>query len=107
MHHAYDLVFRFLMSLIFSSFTVSINNYSAFITTGLFSYYRIMIMFLNLNLSSPAFLKLQNKTPFSFLFFVTCNVHSNVRIATGYVDSIFKAQCGIIMTSLKLTTTSF
>ena len=41
------------------------------------------------------------------LLFVTCNVHSNVRMATGYVDSIFKAQCGDIMTSLELTTTSF
>ena len=28
-------------------------------------------------------------------------------MATGYVDSIFKAQCGVLMTSLKLTTTSF
>ena len=26
---------------------------------------------------------------------------------TGYFDSIFKAQCGILMTPLKLTTTSF
>ena len=42
-----------------------------------------------------------------FLLFVTCNVHSNVRMATGYVDSIFKAQCRVLMTSLKLTTTSF
>ena len=28
-------------------------------------------------------------------------------MATGYVNSIFKAQCGIPMTSLKLTSTSF
>ena len=37
------------------------------------------------------------------LIFVTYNVHSNVRMATGRVDSIFKAQCAILMTSLKLS----
>ena len=40
------------------------------------------------------------------LLFITCNVHSYVRMVTGYVDSIFKAQCGILMT-LKLALTSF
>ena len=65
-----------------------------------------MILFESEFFSSPAFLKLQNKTHFLFTL-VTCNVHSNVRMATGYVDSITKAQCGIFMTSLKLTTTSF
>ena len=60
-----------------------------------------------MKLSSLASLKLQSKTALSFLLFATCNVHSNVRMSTGYVDSIFKAQYGILMTSLKLTTTSF
>ena len=41
------------------------------------------------------------------LVFVTYNVNSNVGMATGCVDLIFKAQCAILMTSLKLTTTSF
>ena len=35
------------------------------------------------------------------------NVHSNVRMATDCVDSIFKAHCAILWTTLKLTTTSF
>ena len=38
---------------------------------------------------------------------VACNVHLNARMWTGYVDSIFKTQCRILMTSLKLTTMSF
>ena len=35
------------------------------------------------------------------------NVHSNVRMVTGCADSIFRAQCTILMTSLKLITTHF
>ena len=65
MHHSKDLVFTFILVLIFSSCTVSIYNYSALYygplhTTGLFSYYRIMIMF------ESESLKLQNKTTLSF-----------------------------------------
>ena len=47
------------------------------------------------------------KLNFIVLFlFVTCNVDSNFRMATCYIDSIFKAKCGVLMTSLKLTTMS-
>ena len=60
-----------------------------------------------MNLSSPASLKQQSKTALLFLVFVTYNVNSYVRMATCCVDSIFKAQWAILMTSLKLTTTSF
>ena len=48
-----------------------------------------------------------NLTYFVVLLFVTNNVNSNVRMAKGRVKSIFIAQCAILMTSLKLTTTSF
>ena len=55
----------------------------------------------------PSIFKTAKKNFIVFLLFVTCNVHSNDRMATGYVDFIFKAQSGVLMTSLKLTTTSF
>ena len=50
MHHSKDLVFTFIMLLIFSRSTVSINNYSTLymvhsIPLAFFSYYRIMIIF--------------------------------------------------------------
>ena len=50
MHHSKDLVFTFIMMLIFSRCTVSINNYSTLymvhsIPLAFFSYYRIMIIF--------------------------------------------------------------
>ena len=50
MHHSKDLVFTFIMVLIFSRSTVSINNYSILymvhsIPLAFFSYYRIMIVF--------------------------------------------------------------
>ena len=60
-----------------------------------------------MNLSSPAALKLQSKTAMYFLLFVTYNVNSNVRMATGCFDSRFKTQCAFLMTSLKLKITSF
>ena len=41
MHHSSELAFAFIMMLVFSRCTVSINNY---ITTDLFSYYRIIII---------------------------------------------------------------
>ena len=55
----------------------------------------------------PSIFKTTKENCIVFLLFVTCNVHSNIRMATDYVDSIFKAQCGILMTSLKSTTMSF
>ena len=48
----------------------------------------------------------QNKTALYFFLFVTYNVYSNVRMATGCVDSMFNAQCAILMTSLKVTISS-
>ena len=50
MHHSKDLVFNFIMMLIFSRCTISINNYSTLymvhsIPLAFFSYYRIMIIF--------------------------------------------------------------
>ena len=61
---------------------------------------------LNVNLSSSASLNPQNKIALYFYFFVSYNVHLNIRMATVCVDSIFKAQFAILMTSLKLTTTT-
>ena len=55
----------------------------------------------------PSIFKTAKENFIVFLLFVTCNVHSNVKMTTNYVDSIFKVQCGVLMTSLKLTTTSF
>ena len=55
----------------------------------------------------PSIFKAAKQNFIVFLLFVTCNAHSNVRMPTGYDDSIFKVQCGVLMTSLKLTTTSF
>ena len=92
MHHSKYLVFTFIIMLLFPVLFRLIITANYILATPL-------------NVSSPASLKLQSKTALSF--FVTCNVHSNVKMATGYVDSIFKAQCRILMTSLKLTTTSF
>ena len=34
-----------------------------------------------------------------FLLFVTYNVHSNVRMATDCVDSLFKTECAILINS--------
>ena len=50
MHHSKDLVFTFIMMLIFSRCIVSINNYSTLymvhsIPLAFFLYYRIMIVF--------------------------------------------------------------
>ena len=50
MHHSKDLVFTFIMMLIFIHCTVKINNFQHVIhgplhTTGLFSYSRSMIIF--------------------------------------------------------------
>ena len=50
MHHSKDLVFTFIMMLIFSRCTVLINNYNTLymvhsIPLAFFSYYRIMIIF--------------------------------------------------------------
>ena len=110
MHHSKALVFTFLMMLIFLAvlFRSIITAHYIWSTPyhWPFSYYRIMIIFESESFK-PSILKLQSKIALSFLLFVTYNVHSNDRMATGYVDSIFKAQCGILMTSLKLTTTSF
>ena len=55
----------------------------------------------------PSIFKTSKENFIVYLLFVTCNVHSNVKMATDYVDSIFKAQCGVLMSSLKLLTTSF
>ena len=81
-------------------------KYGLLITTGLFSHYRIMIIYESESFK-PSIFKTTKLNPNIFLLFVTCNVHSNVKMATGNVESLFKAQCGILMTSLKLTTTSF
>ena len=50
MHHSKDLVFTFIMMLMFSQCTVSINNYSILyivhsILLAFFSHYRIVIIF--------------------------------------------------------------
>ena len=50
MHHSKDLVFTFIMMLIYSHCTVSINNYSMLymvhsIPLAFFSYYRKIIIF--------------------------------------------------------------
>ena len=55
----------------------------------------------------PSIFKTAQENFIVFLLFGTCYAHSNVKMATDYVDSISKAQCGVLMTSLKLTTTSF
>ena len=70
------------MMLIIYRCTVSFNNYSTLNT----------------------FLLLHCMFTFYYLY-----VHSNVRMATGCVNSVYryKAQCAILMTSLKLTTASF
>ena len=52
MHHSKDLVFIFIMMLIFSGYTVAIDNYSTLymvhsIPQAFFSYYRIMIVFIS------------------------------------------------------------
>ena len=96
MHHSKELALTFIMMLVFSCCTVTFNNYST-----------LYIIYLNLNLSSQASLKPHNKTALYFNFLFNYNVHSNVRMATGCVDSIFKTQCTIFITSMKLTTTSF
>ena len=54
----------------------------------------------------PSIFKTTKENFIVFLLFITCTVHSNVKMATDYIDSIFKAQCSVLMTSLKLTTTS-
>ena len=67
MHHSKGLAFTFIMILIVSRCTVWVKYYSTLHTTGLFLCYRIII-YLNLNLSSPASLKPQNKTALYFYF---------------------------------------
>ena len=78
--------------------------------TGLCTCYRVIIIF-EPNRSGSASLKTQNKTAFN-LYFLLLKMSIqmlerrpvDVRKATGCVDSIFKAQCEILMTSLKFTT---
>ena len=45
MHHSKDQAFTLKMILIFSRCTVSFNNYNTLHTSGLFSCYRIIIIF--------------------------------------------------------------
>ena len=90
MHHSKDLVFTFIMVLIFSSCTVSVNNYSTLymvhsIPLTFFSYYRLMLIFGSESFK-PSIFKTTEQNCVVFLLFVTCNVHSNVRMAKGYVD---------------------
>ena len=110
-HHSKELAFAFISIPIFSRCTVSFNNYSALcmahsITLACFHVIELW-WYLNLNLSSPASLKPQKKLHCIFTFCYIYNVHSNVRMATCCVDSLYKAQFAILMTSLKLTTASF
>ena len=74
--------------------------------TFLVSYYRIMIIFESKSFK-PSIFKATEYNGIVSLLFVTCNVQSNVRMVAGYVDSICTAKSGILMTSLKLTTTTF
>ena len=72
LHQSKDLVFTYIMMLIFSRYTVSINNYSTLcmvhsIPLAFFHIIELWI-YLNLTLSSPASLKLKNKTLLSFYF---------------------------------------
>ena len=57
MHHSKELVLTFIMMLVFSCCTVRFNNYST-----------LCNIYLNLNLSSQASLKPQNKTALYFYF---------------------------------------
>ena len=70
MHHSKDAVFNFVMVLIFSRSTVSVNNYSMLymVHSIPLTFFHIieLCLYLNLTLSSPASLKLQNKTLLSF-----------------------------------------
>ena len=66
MHHSNELAFTFIMMLEFSRCTVSFNNYRTLYMThsiplACFPVIELL-KFLNLNLSSPASLKPQNKT---------------------------------------------
>ena len=115
MHHSKDLAFTFMLMLKLSRCTILINNYSTLymvhsiplVWSGpFFSFCRIMIIFESESFK-PSIFKTTKLNCIFFLLFITCNVHSNVRMVTGYVDSIFKARCGILMTPLKLTTTPF
>ena len=71
-----------------------------------FSCYRIIIEFESESFK-PRIFKTTKLNCQEFLLFVTYNVKLNVRMATGRTDSIFKAQCAFLMTSLKFATTSF
>ena len=70
MHHSKELAFTFMMVLIFSRSTVSVNNYSMLymVHSIPLTFFHIieLWLYLNLTLSSPASLKLQNKTLLSF-----------------------------------------
>ena len=90
MLHSKEQAYNFIMMLIFSRCTASLNNYSTLyiahsIPSGLFSCYRIVIIFEYESLK-PSILKTTKQKCIVFLLFVTYNVHSNVRMATGCVD---------------------
>ena len=72
MHHSKDQVFTFIMMLICSRCTVSFHNYSTLhmVHSIPLAFFHIIELwwYLNLTLSSPASIKLQNKTVLSFYF---------------------------------------
>ena len=81
MHHCKELAFTFIMVHIFSLDTLSFNYYSTLymahsMTTGLFSCYRIIMIFESESFK-PGIFKTTNKNCIVFLLFVTYNVHSN------------------------------
>ena len=87
---------------------LTVQGFSLNLTVrGVSNKHCLLTFFIESNLSRRASLKPQNKTALNFNFSVTYNVHSNVRMATGCVDSIFNTQWSFLMTSLKLITTSF
>ena len=94
MHHSNEQAFTDILMLVFSRCTVAFNNYSTFFygplhTTGLFSCYRIIIEFEYESLK-PRIFKTTKLNCQVFLLFVTYNIISNVRMATGRADSILK-----------------
>ena len=73
MHHSKDQVFTFIMMVIFSCCTVSINNYSTLYMVNSiplpFFHIRSMIIF-DSDILSPASLSQQNKTLLTFNFLI-------------------------------------
>ena len=105
MHHSKILSFTFKMVLLSLRCTVSFNSYSVLCIAYSIplTCFVVIELFSILSLSSRAALLPPHITHCIFILFWLLIV----KMATGWTNSIFRAQCTLIMTSMKFTTTSF